>query len=442
MKRFATSLAALALTAASVALGAPALAVYSTDYVPPKAIKLGTPQHSIAGSGTVVVKVLVHADGSAQVQGVIRSSNHANDAAALDVARGAKYRAGTRGGQPVTTFYDFTVKFNGKAVSEGTSEGSSGSEGGTASIYRMLRAGNYAGAKSAATSYTTAHPDDASGQVALGLANAFTNDNIAAAQAFEKAGTIPSEYRNVAAQSYALAAVQSQKDNPTQALAFGNKAVSLAPSGNSYFALGVAELASNDATSAERDLQKARSMALSGKASKSERENIDSELMQAALLAKDQTTAQAMADDIKQINPSSTAPARAMANYYYAEGQAASKGGKPDEAVADYEKGAAANPEWAVTGYTNAAFVMSQGDKPDFNKMKAEADKAIALNPNDPNANFAEGIALTQLGVQNKDAAKKQQGLEYLKKADAQAKAANNTTLAAQIENFINGIPK
>ena len=63
--------------------------------------------------------------------------------------------------------------------------------------------------------------------------------------------------------------------------------------------------------------------------------------------------------------------------------------------------------------------------------MKADADKALAIDPGDAVANFAAGVALGNTPGKSEDA------LTFLNKADASAKKANNASLSAQIENVI-----
>src|SRR5581483_1588514 len=103
-----------------------ARAQYANEYSPAKLLKQGTTQHSIAGSGTVVVQVQVNADGSHKAIKVIKSSNSGDNAAAMDIAQSSSYRPAHRGKSPITAFYDFTLKFNGKAVVNNAEEGSSG----------------------------------------------------------------------------------------------------------------------------------------------------------------------------------------------------------------------------------------------------------------------------------------------------------------------------
>ena len=424
---------------------APAGAVYATDYTAPKVAHLAKPQLAVSGNGTVVVKVLVKPDGSFQVMNVIRSTNSADNAAALDIARRSTYHVGTRGGKPTTAFYDFTIKFSGKSVASADSADTGGTTaaGGSSqdrSIAAMLRTGNYSGAKAAAASLLATKPNDALAQTYLGLANLFLNDDVSAAAAFDKAATIPKPYQSMAAQAYSLAAVQLQKSNPAQALIYAHKAMSFKADGNAYFALGVAQLGNNDAANAILNLKKARDLATGAKVTVKEKVAIDSELLQAYLLNKDNANAQATANEIKTLDPSSNAPGRAMAQADFDTAQAAMTAGKYEDAVTAFEAGAAADPEAAVTGYANAALAIGKTEKPDYKRMKAEADKALAIKADDPVANYAAGVALVNQSLVAKDNTMKQQGMDLLKKADDEAKAANMISLSTAIENFLKTI--
>ena len=70
-------------------------------------------------------------------------------------------------------------------------------------------------------------------------------------------------------------------------------------------------------------------------------------------------------------------------------------------------------------------------------RLKAYADKALALKADDPRANFMEGIALIEQYNATRNATVKQQALTYLNKADAEAKAAGNQALAHNIESVL-----
>jgi len=426
----------------------PAAAVLATDYVAPKLSHIGKTTMAIAGSGKVIVKVLVKANGSFQVINVIRSTNPADNAAALDLAKHSTYHPALRGGKPTTAFYDFTLNFNGKSYasedSAGSSSGNSESSGiksnsQTATISNMLRSGNYAGAKTASATYLSSHPGDVLAQSYLGLANAFLGDDVAAAQAFDQVSSIPKQYQSLAAQTYALAAIKVQSTSPTQALAYAQKSMAIRPDSNAYFALGVAQLANNDAANALTNLKKARVLALADtKTTIKEKVAIDSELLQAYTQTNDSADAQTTAAEIKQLDPSSNAAQRVVAQAAYNQALQLEKDAKYADAIKQWELGAQADPESAVTGYSHAALDMGRMDKPDFKAMSAEADKAIAAKSDDVYANYAKGVALVDIG----DPASKKSGIDFLNKADTEAKAANMIGLSLTIENFIKSIPQ
>jgi len=447
MNPFFRSLIVCTVVSASAAYVAPAGAALATDYQPPKVAHLGKSSVSNAGSGKVVVKVLVKANGSFQVMNVIRSSNAGNNAAALDIARRSSYRVGLKGGKPATAFYDFTIKFIGKLAAAddltGATASVSGGNAQTLAISRMIHAGNYSGAKAAAATYLSAHPGDSLVETYVGIANLLTNDDASAAAAFDKAGSIPRSYQGMAAQAFALAAVQLQQSDPQQALAYARKAMSIRADSNSYFALGVAQLANQDVAGAVTNLEKARQLqSAEGHAQPSVkvRLSVDGELLKAYLAAGETVKAQSMVVEMKQLDPASNVAARMIAQHSFDAALAAENAGKLDEAIADYEAAAQADPESAVTGYARAALVMGRMTKPDFKRMKVEADKAISAKANDPQADYAEGVALLQLSALSSDNAMKSQGMAFLKKADAEAQAAGMMALATAIENTLKGI--
>jgi len=444
ISRVVTALASLAIAGA---FAVPAQAQYN-DYIPPKLLQQGKTSQAIAGSGTVIVQVQVNQDGSHRAMRVIKSTNSGNNAAAMDIANKSKYRVAKRNGKPTTAFYDFTLRFNGKSVSTANTGGSSGGTGGGAgsdTIGRMISAGNYAGAKTAATTALANNPGDATALQQLGTANYFLKDYPAAAAAFSKVSTITTKYAQVAAQSFALAAVQTSQSNPTQAVEYAKRAVSLSPNANSYYALGVSEMNAKQAQQAAVDLKKAHDLAFAdSKTPTSVKANIDGYLLGAYTSAGDTADAQTIANELKQIDPNSTASARIMGNQYLSQGSQAAQAGKHDEAIAAFEKAAqTGDKDVQVTAYTGAAFqesaIQGSAKTPDYTKMKGYADKALAIKPDDAQANFAEGIALAGQWATGgaRDAGLKSKAMDALNKAKSLAQAANNTALVLQIDNFI-----
>ena len=83
------------------------------SHVAPKLLQRGTNVTAAAGPGDVTVQVFVKKDGSFEVSKIIKSSNPADNAAALEIAKSSKYKPATNAGAPVDEYYDFTVSFNG-----------------------------------------------------------------------------------------------------------------------------------------------------------------------------------------------------------------------------------------------------------------------------------------------------------------------------------------
>jgi tetratricopeptide (TPR) repeat protein len=441
------SLRVLSIAAAALfAVGQiPALAQYANEFVPAKLIKEGKTSTTIAGSGRVVVQVQVNADGSHKVTKIISSTNSADNAAAIEIANSSTYRPARRGTTPITAFYDFTLRFSGRTVVQ-SSSGSSGVSLSGASltpaasqVAALIRAHQYAQAKSKAQMELLSSPGDDSLREMLGVASYDAGDFAAASAAFDKVATIGAPFRSAAAQSFAAAAVKGATDNPEQSLAYAQKAVALAPDTNSRFALGVAQLANNDSAAALASLKAAHDMAMAdSKIPLASKVNIDAELLQAYLANNDVQDAQGIAAQIKQLDPSSTAGARAMGASLLKSGQAAAVAKDTATALRDYDQAAAVgDPTVAVTANVLAAFAIAQGPKPDYKRMQSYADKAIALQPDNPQANFAEGIALTAQWSSSHDDGTKKRATDALAKADQQAKAQGNEALALQIETFV-----
>ncbi len=441
--------AALIAFAACAAFALPASAQYANEYSPPKLVHRGSTSKGIAGTGTVIVQVQVNADGSHKALRVIHSSNAGNNAAALDIAQNSSYRPAHRGAKAVTAFYDFTLKFTGKSVAAQGSSVAGGSSV-SAQIDRMIRAGNYSGAQAKAQQALQSAPDDPVLYSELGAANYFMAQYPEAAEAFSKASNLPHEFTQVAANAYVLASQKLVNTNPSQSLAYAQKALALSPhSGGAYYALGAAELASGNAAQAATDLKKARDIVFADpKTDVKSRVNVDSELFSAYTKAGDAAQAQATMNEIKKLDPNNAAVGTIMTNSYLTQGQAAEKAGKYDEAISYFEQAAASGGKQAqVTAYTSAAFAfneMLQKQKnpatvQDYAKMKGYADKAVAADPNDAQANFAQGVALggEYLVGGKADSSLKTQALAALAKAKSGAQSSHNSALAQAIDNFV-----
>lgn len=398
-----------------------------------KLVKQGTSSASVAGSGTVKVQVQVNADGTHKAIKVISSTNPADNDAAMDLAQNSTYRPAMCGSKPQPSFYDFNMKFNGKAATNTASAGSNGP------IEGAIRAGKYDDAIAKANASLIASPGDQTVLTLLGIAQYYKKQTSDAAATFNKVSTVPKNYQGIAAAAFADAAVQAAANDPATALTFANKAVALADTPNSQFALGVADIANKQYAPAITALKIVRAKSND----KAVQLAVDRQLLSAYLNTNDDANAKATADDMKALDPSGNAAATAMASHYIDLGSVAMNAKKFDEALKQFDLAIATGaPQAMVTANTDAAFSELSMTKPDYAKAQAYAEKALAANANSPEANYAAGIALGNQYATNKKAGDREKALSYLNKADQLAKAAGNVGLSLQIEQQIKNIPQ
>jgi tetratricopeptide (TPR) repeat protein len=401
-------------------------AVPASVYQEPQIVKLGTSATPPAGKGTVVVQVLVSADGTFAVQRVIKSSNPGDDAAALAIAKTSKYRPATNHGKPQTAFKDFTLNFSnsGAAVAGASSD--------VDRLEAMFRPGNSAGTKSTARAYLAAHPADSRAPAVLGAADAFTGDNAGAAAAFDKVEPVPPVYLNLAAQAYqANAASLSDAKQYEAAIASAHRSIVLVPTVGGYNALGIAELGKGDATSAVRDLEQATALAVAGaKVPAATRATILGNLAAAYAAAGAFDKAKETVAQAQQVDPHSLAGdgvANVLAERASQEGETKNYAA----AAADYTLAAEFSPANASALYTNASFAyLRMVPKPESEKARAAASKALAADPKNASAAFALGVGFANDG-------KKDDATKALNAALAQAQAANQAALADKIKEAL-----
>jgi tetratricopeptide (TPR) repeat protein len=416
----AGTLAAFALTSAS------AFSASETSYVPPKLTQKGTATSAIAGNGVVKLQVLVRADGSFEVQKVVSSTNHGDDAAALEIAKSSRYAPARKNGKKVTAFYTYTLNFVG-------SQAQASDVAGPLSRYAAdVRAGRYADAKAGLTVYLAAHPDDVQAGTLLGVADFFLNDYSGSAAAFTKAGTVPPEYKTIAANAYVKSAEQAlASKDAAAAVADATKASRLAPGAPTLNLLGNAQIIAGDYPGAVRSLEQARTLASSEPAlGAKQRATISANLAVAYIDAGDVDKAVALLPEIKQLDPDNAVALSNVVSYYAKKGEAAEKSGDIHGAAALYEKAASLGSEYAPLMYTKEAFAYMQGVKPDWKAAQTAAGKALAIKPDDAQANLAEGVALANDG-------RGKEAVPYLQKADASAKASGDSALATKAEQLL-----
>ena len=432
-------LAALALgTFAIAACPAIATAQTSSFYRPPKIIKQATPTASIAGTGSVTVQVFVRKNGAVGTTKVQKSTNHGDDAAALDIAKNSTYKPASRDGKPIDAFYTMALKFTGSSVVNDT--GTSSNQ--LLAANALIRANKFAEAKTELQSYLTGHPADKDAQALLGVADTYLNDAAGAAAAFDLAGAIPERFKVVAAKAYADAAVDALKaKNNDQAIALADKALALQPNVNTLFIQGTAYANAQKYPQAIAALERAKTQAVAGKADAATLNAIDASLATSYIFGGQTDKGIALAKELKSRDPSNTRVDDTLASYYNTQALAAFNAGRKAEAVADYETAARLVPSRAVPLYVQAANVLAKGDKPDWKAVKAEVDKALALDPNDARANYVAGIALANQLDPKLGKPDTKPAMAYLEKAKANV-GSDTTGLSGEIDKAITALTK
>ncbi|MGP6157683.1 MAG: energy transducer TonB [Vulcanimicrobiaceae bacterium] len=414
----------------AIALAAPGLASAQEagSYQPPKLLRQGTATSAVGGPGTVKVKVEVDAAGHPTVSGIISSTNHSDEQAAIEIAKTSSYRPALKDGKPILAYYDFELKFNGTSVALG-----GGPSGSLASYEMMTRAGNYKGARSGLQSYVGQHPADERAQLDLAIAETYLNRYGDAAAAFDTSGTVPDNTKAIAAKAYSEDSLAHYKAKSFDTgIAEAKRAADLAPSYATYNALGFGEFSKGDFTSAIADLEKARAQAASQRAAAHERAVIDDNLASAYAESGNVDAAKPVAAEAAALAPGDTQGQIAIANSYVKKAQALAQSGKHADAAAVFEQAAQQVPSQAAALYAQAAVAYLNAQPSPLNdKAKADADKALAVDPDSAVANYAAGVALGNQAGHEKDA------LVYLQKADASAKKAGDTNLSSSIEKAI-----
>ncbi|MBV9438662.1 MAG: energy transducer TonB [Candidatus Eremiobacteraeota bacterium] len=420
------SFAALALWGLAVAAAPLAVSAQTAQfYSPPKVTSMGSPSSAIVGNGTVQLQVFVHKDGSIGAIKVEKSTNHGDDAAAVEIARSSKYKPGERDAKPIDAFYTFRIKFSGSSFSADTGSTS----GDVNQANALIRAGKYAEARTALQTYLAGHAGDKDAEALLGVADAYLNDASDATAAFDAAGTIPDRFKTVAAKAYTDAAVDALKARKNdEAIALADKALALQQSVNTLFVRGTAYANEQKYQQGLADLEKAKAEATSGHADASTLNLIDSGLVSAYLLGGQSDKGLALAADLKRRDPSNTRVDDALAAYYNQQASQAVQGGKRDQAVSLLEAGAKAVPSRAAIMYDQAANVLASDKTPDWKRVKAEADKALAVAPTDAVANFIAGVSLANSGDKNG-------AITYLQKA--KANVGSDAKLAGDIDTAL-----
>jgi tetratricopeptide (TPR) repeat protein len=415
---------------ASVALAAfplGAFAQQSSAYTPPKLAKSGASSTPVPGPGIVTIQVLVKKDGTFSVSRIIKSTNPADNAIAIEIAKTSKYAPARRDGEPVDGYYDYILALGGAVVIDQSST----SAGPTAHAYDLIRDGKYADATAELQTYLQAHPGDVQASTLLGVANAFAGNDDDAAKAFDAVPTIPDQYRALAGQAYAKHAgdaLAAQKYDDAIAAA-GHVIALTADSPDGYYVRGVANANQGHYQAAVPDLQKALDLSKSTKTDDKSLANIEFSLAIAQLNSGAYDAAATTAKDVMRLDPLQQ-PKLQQAEYVAVANDAIglANAGKIPEAIAAFDAGATVFPASAANFYSQAAYIMLTVKTPDYKKVKAEADRALAADPANGRALFVNAIVASQAGDQKT-------ALADMNKAKTSPLYAGDASFAKQVDD-------
>jgi hypothetical protein len=280
------------------------------------------------------------------------------------------------------------------------------------------------------------NPSDQQANAILGVAEGSSGNARAAVTAFERAGTIAAEYRPTAAKAYgAYATTQLDAKKFTDAVKFASRALDMdAQSLQGFYVRGIAySNIANDAASID-DLVKARAIAAAANVDARTMATIGFNLAVTQLDAGRVADAAATAKDVIALDP---ARAPQLDKFAFAAinnaAVALANQENIEEAVNRLEVGAKAFPGSAAALLAQAANVLAADKKPDWERVKSEADKALAIDPRDGHGNYIRGIAALQQGDGRL-------ALAYINKAKASQSYPSDATLAKQIDDALNSL--
>jgi Flp pilus assembly protein TadD len=388
----------------------------------------GTNATPVAGKGNVTVQVFVKKDGSFTVIKVLKSTNPGDEAAALEIAKSSTYKPAIRNGKSDAEFYDFALSFGGDTAAIGS--------GPLPTALAAIHEGKYDLAKSTLVAYLQNYPDDTQANTLLGVAEGFAGDYAGSAAAFVKAGTIPDEYKVLAGNSFTKnATAQLDAKNLPAAIDSATRAIAIdAHDLQAYYVRGIAYANARNDAAAISDLQTAYSTATGLKSDDTTLGLISYNLAISQLDSGAFGDAVTTAKTVARYDPARRAQLDRVASAAYNNSAVAlANAGKIPDAVSRLEAGAADFPAVAGALTAEAAYIMATGKSPDWPKVRAEADKALGIEPTNARAAFVGGIAAAHLS----DTAA---ALNYMNKAKASPAYGTDVSLAKQIDDALKSL--
>jgi tetratricopeptide (TPR) repeat protein len=280
------------------------------------------------------------------------------------------------------------------------------------------------------------NPADQQANAILGVAEGSSGNARAAVAAFDKAGTIAAEYRPTAVKAYgSYATAQLDAKKFADAVKYASRALDMdAQNLQGFYVRGIAYAnIGNDAASID-DLSKARAIAAAANVDARTMATIGFNLAVTQLDAGRLSDAAATAKDVSALDPARGPQLEKFA--FAAIDNAAIALANQDnieEAVNRLEVGARAFPGSAAALLAQAAYVLAAEKKPDWERVKSEADKSLAIDPRDGHGNYIRGFAALQQGDGRL-------ALAFINKAKTSPSYASDAALGKQIDDALKSL--
>jgi len=403
MRNSLRTVVAAAACAASLMAIAPIAQADVTYYTPPKFKHKVLPVYPDSAraaheTGTVVLKVLVAADGTPKQFILFKSSGHKDlDDAVMSAAKASTYSPATRGSTPTLGFYDVTYKFNltGVAQDEGNqSDLSKKLDANPKDVTTRISLGtdylnqkNWAQAEAVFSAGTQLVPNNAKLWAYTGLA--YFQDAEAtkdatkykpSVDAYDQALKIDPkvETSNIAAAAYFNYGFHLQQSGDNAgALTYAQKAVNIAPKSSQYYILlGEAQTATGDFVNAIATLKKAES--LDDKKLSIVTARIVADEANAELAQNDKVNGLADINRSEQINPQAPFAYEYLFSYYVKSGNRAA-------ALTPLMQLAQLQPTEVIWQLQIGNIYLNQNN---VAAARQAFQKAVALKPDSPDAQY------------------------------------------------------
>jgi tetratricopeptide (TPR) repeat protein len=200
-----------------------------------------------------------------------------------------------------------------------------------------------------------------------------------------------------AAHSSSAADALIAKDND-RAIALATKALNVTVTVDLLYIRGTAYSNDRQFSQAAADLERATAMAVGSHSNTETLNAIKTSLVAVYLFGGQPDRGLALAEQLSRESGRSAQLDRFVESYFDQRTSVPLAAGDRDGAVAALEADARKAPSWSVAAYVQAASILVGSARPDWRRVELEAQKALALDIDSPDANYIVGIAKSNQG--------------------------------------------